>query len=218
MFPFTFNGITWIPINKPPEPSPNSLPTPVLETEADGVTFMLKGVLLDQLPVNFSGAGAKLAQAPGTPSIEWLCGCVEPLGHNRFRLALDRTWPSPIYVAVRHPGTDKIRAVVQPGQISRDNHSEGMPQKITFEKIPDVKAGTESLPLVAKTDAGLPVSFFVVVGPAIVKDGRLVFTKIPPRTKFPVTVTVAAWQWGRGTEPKVKTAEIVKQTFEIFAP
>ncbi len=218
VFPFTFNGITWIPINKPPESSTNSLPTPVLETEADGVTFTLKGVLLDQLPVNFSGAGAKLAPAPGTPSVEWLCGCVEPLGHNRFRMALDRTWPSPIYVAVRHPGTDKIRAVVQPGQISRDNHSEGMPQKITFEKIPDVKAGTESLPLVAQSDAGLPVSFYVVVGPAIVKDGRLVFTKIPLRTKFPVSVTIAAWQWGRGLEPKVKTAEIVKQTFQILAP
>ena len=74
------------------------------------------------------------------------------------------------------------------------------------------------LTLMAKSDAGLPVKYFVVVGPTIVKDGSLVFTQIPPRTKFPVTVTVAAWQWGRGTEPKVKTAEIVKQSFQIIKP
>lgn len=214
IFPYTFNGITWIPINKKPDSSPQ--PTPVLETESDGITFTLKGVLLDKIPVNFAGAGEQLVQAPGAPSIEWLCGCVEPSGGNKLRMALDRTWPSPIYIAVRHPGTDKIRAVVQPGQIARDNHSEGQPQKITFAKIPDVKAGAETIPLVAKTDAGLPVRFFVVVGPAVVQGDKLVFTKIPPRTKFPISVTVAAWQWGRGTEPKVRTAEIVKQTFQIL--
>jgi hypothetical protein len=133
-------------------------------------------------------------------------------------MALDRTWPSPIYIAVRHPGTDRVRAVVQPGQISRDHHSEGKAQKITFPSIPDVKARTASAPLLAVSDAGLPVSYFVVVGPAVVKEGKLLFTPIPPRAKFPVTVTVAAWQWGRGTEPKVRTADIVKQTFQILAP
>ncbi len=223
IFPFIFNGITWLPLNtlKGNEWKPataHSLPTPLLETEADGITFTVKGVLLDKIPDNFAGAGARLAQAPGTPDIEWLCGCVEPLGGGKWRMALDRTWPSPIYIAVRHAGTDAIRAVVQPGQIARDNHAEGAPQKITFERISDVKSGTKSIPLVATTDAGLPVKYFVVVGPALVEGDRLVFTRIPPRTKFPVTVTVAAWQWGRGTEPKVRTAEIAKQNFQIIAP
>lgn len=218
VFPYTFNGITWIPINKKPDPATSPLPTPTLDTEADGVTFTLKGILLDQIPVNFVGAGETLAKAPGAPSLEWLCGCVAPVGGGKFQMALDRTWPSPIYIAVRHPGTDNIRAVVQPGQISRDNHSEGAPQKITFGKLADVKAGTKTIPLVATTDAGMAVRFFVVVGPAVVKDDTLVFTGIPPRAKFPLSVTVAAWQWGRGTEPKVRTAEIVRQTFQILAP
>ncbi|MEI8288227.1 MAG: hypothetical protein WCH99_02040 [Verrucomicrobiota bacterium] len=223
VFPFTFNGITWLPINllkgsEGKAATANRLPAPLLETEADGITFTIQGVLLDKIPSNFVGAGEPLAKAPGTPIIEWLCGCVEPLGNNKFRMALDRTWPSPIYIAVRHAGTGTIRAVVQPGQIARDQHSEGAPQKITFKKISDVKAGTKSIPLVARSDAGLPVKYFVVVGPAIVKDDRLVFTKIPPRTKYPVNVTVAAWQWGRGTDPKVRTAEIVKQSFQIIKP
>lgn len=222
-FPYIFNGIAWLPINnshgtawKPD--GANSLPTPLLETEADGVTFTLRGVLQDKIPVNFVSAGEPLAKAPGMPTVEWLCGSVEPVGGNKFRMALDRTWPMAVYLAVRHPGTEQIRAVVQPAQLSREGHTEGAPQKIEFKKLPDVKAGTVSLPLMAKSDAGLPVKYFVVVGPAMVKDGNLVFTEIPPRTKFPVTVTVAAWQWGRGTEPKVKTAEIVKQSFYIIKP
>lgn len=217
LFPYTFNGITWMPINKSPEPYPNGLITPTLETEPDGITFTLQGKLRDKLPANFVGAGEPLAQAPGSPSLEWLCGCVEPLGDGRFRLALDRTWPSPIYVAVRHAGTADIRAAVQPGQISRDGHAEGIPQKIVFDKIPDVAAGTSSIPLIAQSDSGLPVRFFVVVGPAIIQGDRLVFTKIPPRTRYPVNVTVAAWQWGRGGEAKVKSAEIIRQTFQILS-
>lgn len=221
VFPYVFNGISWLPINRTngtswkPEGA-NSLPTPLLVPEADGITFTLKGVLMDKIPVNFLAAGEPLAKAPGTPSVEWLCGSVEPVGGDKFRVALDRTWPAATYLAVRHPGTDKIRAVVQPAQLSRESHIEGIPQKITFEKIPNVKAGTPSVELVAKTDAGMPVKFYVIAGPAIVEGNNLVFTKIPPHTKFPMAVTVAAWQWGRGIEPKVKTAEIVKQTFQIL--
>ena len=215
-FPHYFNGITWIPVNRKPEHWTNSLPTPTLQTEPDGITFTLKGALLDKLPPNFVGAGEPLARTPATPNIEWLCGGVEPVGNGKFRMALDRTWPAPLYVAVRQSGNDRIRSIVQPAQLSRDAHSEGQPQQITFAKIPDVKAGTKSVPLAATSDSGLPVRFFVVAGPAIVKENRLVFTKIPPRTRFPVAVTVGAWQWGRGTESKVKTAETVRQTFYIL--
>jgi len=172
--------------------------------------------LLDKIPVNFVGAGEPLAKAPGTPTVEWLCGSVEPVGGDKFRVAPDRTWPAATYLAVRHPGTDKIRAVVQPAQLSREGHTEGIPQKITFEKIPDVKAGTPSIRLVARTDARMPVRFYVIAGPAIVEGDKLVLTKIPPHTKLPMTVTVGACQWGRGVEPKVKTAEIVKQSFQIL--
>ncbi len=216
LFPYSFNGITWMPINKTPEPSTNGLITPTLETESDGITFTLQGRLRDQIPANFVGAGEPLAQAPGPCSLEWLCGCVEHLGNGRFRLALDRTWPSPIYVAVRHAASADVRAVVQPGQISRDGHVGGIPQKLTFEKIADVNVGTLSIPLKAHTDAGLPVRFFVVAGPAMVQSERLIFTKIPPRTHFPVAVTVAAWQWGRGGENQVNSTEIVRQTFHVL--
>ena len=95
---------------------------------------------------------------------------------------------------------------------------EGKPQKITFAPIADVKAGTPAVTLVATSDAGLPVQFFVQAGPAIIRDGQVVLTPIPPRSRYPVEVTVVAWQWGRASEPKVKTAALVPQTFRILAP
>jgi len=75
--------------------------------------------------------------------------------------------------------------------------------------------GTRSVLLDASSDAGLPVEFYVVAGPAIIENGKLIFTKIPPSTKFPVKVTVAAYQWGKGKEPKVKTADPVERVFYI---
>ena len=223
VFPYTFNGIQWVTFNSKPAPytnvvNSNIVTPPMLESEADGITFQLKGVLLDKVPENFVGAGAgeKLAITPGEPTIEWMSGCVEPLGGNRFRMAPDRNWPSPIYIAVRQPGTAEVNASVQPIQVSRDLNSEGTPQKITFEPIPDVKAGTESISLKATSDSGMPVRFFVDVGPAVIQGDKLVFTKIPPGAKLPITVTVGAWQFGRWAEPKIKRADIVKQSFRIL--
>lgn len=217
-FPFSFNGISWITLNHQPTPLPDGTIPPMLEAGTDGITFTLNGKMLDKTPANFRPPGEPLAQAPGEPASEWLCGDVEPLGNNQFRIAIDRNWPSPIYVAMREGGTDTIRATVQPGQIARDMNTDGASQSITFPALPDVKAGATSLPLAATASSGLPVRYFVGVGPAIIQDGALVFTPIPPRAKFPITVQVGAWQWGRYSEPKIKRAEIVTQTFHITAP
>jgi hypothetical protein len=225
VMPFIFNGISSIAINAQPKPCTNAATgavtnAPVVFTEPDGITFHLKGVLLDTVPETFVGAGAseKLAKTPGTPVVEWMNGCIEPLGNGTFRIAVDRNWPNVAnYMAVRQPGTAAVRGVVQPAGISiKDANSEGKPQKITFDPIPDVKAGTESVPLKAASDSGLPVRFFVDAGPAVIEGNRLVFTKIPANAKLPLTVTVGAWQFGRWAEPKVKKAEIMKQSFRIL--
>lgn len=57
------------------------------------------------------------------------------------------------------------------------------------------------------------VYYYVKEGPAEIEGNRMVMTKIPPRTKFPVKVTVVAWQYGiRG---KYKTSETVERSFYI---
>jgi hypothetical protein len=201
--PFIFNGISKL------------IPTDMGE---DGITFNVKPILLDKIPSNFAvGAGVKLAQTSGVPSLEWVCGQYMPVGENKFRISLDRSWPfTANYLGVRQVGNDSVRAVFQPCGLTLPKNSEGKFQKINFVPIPDVIVGTKSVPLAATSDAGLTVEFYVVAGPAIVKEGRLVFTKIPPRTRYPLAVTVAAWQWGRKTNPKVKMAEILTQTFYIL--
>ncbi len=52
-------------------------------------------------------------------------------------------------------------------------------------------------------------------GPAEVKGDVLTFTQIPPGAKFPVNVTVIAWQYGRSSEPRFQSAEPVERTFKI---
>jgi hypothetical protein len=193
-------------------------PVPI-ETDADGITFTLRGTLLSALPSNFVGAGERLARAPDDPAAEWICGSVAPLGGGRFRIALDRTWPgSPVCVALRHPGTSDVHATVHPGYLSLKPHALGTAQTITFAALADLAAAATGIPLVAKADSGMPVEFFIVAGPAVVEHGRLIFTPIPPRTKFPVKIIVTAWQWGRASEPRVQTAKSVTQSFLLTAP
>ena len=199
--PFIFNGISKL--------------TPTVFAE-DGLTFTVKGIMLDKLPENFIGAGESLPKTNATPVVEWACGQFKPLGNNKFRICLDRSWPNTAnYIGVRQLGSDTIRSIFQPCGLTLTRNTIGKPQQITFNKIGDVVLGTKSIPLTAISDSHLPVEYYVVVGPAIIKNNELIFTKIPPKSKFPINVTVAAWQWGKNTEPKIKMAEIVKQTFSI---
>jgi hypothetical protein len=225
VMPFIFNGISSIAINAQPKAYTNAATgavtnAPVIVTDPDGITFHLKGVLLDKIPETFVGAGAGevLEKTPGDPVLEWTSGCLEPLGKGTFRIAVDRNWPNQAtYLVARQPGTSAVRGVLQPAGVSlREMNSEGKAQKITFDAIPDVKAGTASLPLKAVSDSGLPVRFFVDAGPAVIDGDKLVFTKIPANAKLPLTVTVGAWQFGHWDEPKVKKADIVKQSFQIL--
>lgn len=200
--PFSFNGISKL------------IPT---DMGSDGITFRFKPVLLDEIPSNFAiGAGEKLAKTNNEPTLEWLCGQFKPIGNNQFRVSLDRMYPTMTsYLGVYQKGDETIRTVFQPGGLTIPKNNTGQIQKITFEKIKDVTDGTNSVPLIASSDAGLEVNYYVVSGPAIVEKDKLIFTKIPPKSKFPITVTVAAWQWGRAAEPQIKMAEIIKQSFKI---
>ena len=202
VLPFSFNGIV------------DLLP----KLADDGVTFSVRGQLLDRLPANFVGAGEPLATTPGEPTVEWLSGPAQPLGGGRFRLAPGRAG-GPIYVALRQSGTADVRAVVQPVHIEsyKLKHDAGRAQTLTFDQPPDAPVGTASLPLHATSDAGLPVNLYVESGPAVIDGDRLVFTGVPPRAKLPLAVTVVAWQWGRGGAAPVRTAEPVKRVLRLTA-
>jgi hypothetical protein len=92
-------------------------------------------------------------------------------------------------------------------------NAEGREQRITFPEIGAVRAGTKALKLTASSDAGTKVYYYVREGPAEVTGDTLKFTKIPPRARFPVKVTVVAWQ--HGLSGKVKTATPVTREFYL---
>ena len=94
--------------------------------------------------------------------------------------------------------------------------TEGKPQEIKFPDIPDVKEGTRFLQLKATTDRKLPVQYYVQSGPAYVEGDILIFAGLPPKTKYPVRITVVAWQYGSMVEPKIQTAKTVKKTFYLY--
>jgi len=190
------------------------------ETEADGMTFTLHAVFLDTLPEGCVRAGTPVGHAPGEPTITWLRGPAVPLGGNRFRLSLDRTAAGPRheqnpFFLVSHPGNEEYRLSVNPASVHIPWNQAGAPQAIMFEPIPPQPATVREVPLIATSDAGLPVQFYVKAGPALVEGSTLRLVEVPARAKHRIDVTVVAWQWGRAVAPAIQTAEPVERTFQV---
>ena len=196
----------------------------------DGLTFKLSGTFLDAVPAGRpeSWTGLKAGSPVSHPRgggpivIERVCGPVEKLGDDTFalrfyRMGMDNPKRTPeIWLTVTHPGDDQFKRSVQQALLRIPfRNPVGADQRITFPEIRDQIAGTKSLPLKATSDAGMPVHYFVREGPAVIAGDTLHFTALPPRTKFPVQVTVVAWQYGRASEPKLKTAAPVERSFRL---
>ena len=193
--------------------------SPSFQPEADGVTFHLKAVYTDMLRNEYS-------KEHSTHPIRMsrICGPVEVVNDTTFtvrfyRMGLDnpkRTGGICLMASVKQD--HKYRSAVQQVEIRIPyRNKEGIPQSIIFPKLSDVKASVKEISLNGTADSGLPVYYYVKEGPAEIKGDKLALTKIPPRAKFPVKVTVVAWQYGRSGEPKVQTAEAVEQSFYITA-
>ena len=193
--------------------------SPSFQPEADGVTFHLKAVYTDTLRNEYS-------KEHSTRPIRMsrICGPVEVVNDTTFtvrfyRMGLDnpkRTGGICLMASVKQD--HKYRSAVQQVEIRIPyRNKEGIPQRIIFPKLSDVKASVKEISLKGAADSGLPVYYYVKEGPAEIKGDKLVLAKIPPRAKFPVKVTVVAWQYGRSGEPKVQTAEAVEQSFYITA-
>lgn len=193
--------------------------SPSFQPEADGVTFHLKAVYTDTLKNEYS-------KEHSTHPIRMsrICGPVEVVNDTTFtvrfyRMGLDnpkRTGGICLMASVKQD--HKYRSAVQQVEIRIPyRNKEGISQRIIFPKLSDVKASVKKISLNGTADSGLPVYYYVKEGPAEIKGDKLALTKIPPRAKFPVKVTVVAWQYGRSGEPKVQTAEAVEQSFYITA-
>jgi len=184
---------------------------------ADGVTFDVKGGFLSTVPDELIGAGEKLGHAPGPIKFSIINGPAVQTGPTAFRLQFDR-WGmgGQIFILESEAGNKEYRYAVQPGMINIPGKlTYGAPQSISFNHIANVKAGTKPFQLNATATSGLPVDYYVKAGPAYIVHGKLYLTSIPVNSKYPVRVTIVAYQWGRTVAPLYQSAEPVERIFYI---
>lgn len=183
--------------------------------QADGITFTVRAALADSSRVRPAGAWGR-----GRVAINRICGPVRKLNDSTFQIQFYRMgFDNPkrsndIWLLASGEGDNTWKSIVQQADLRFPlTNTEGRQQRIDFPSIGDQRAGTPSLPLTATTDGPLPVSYYVREGPAIVQGSRLVFTRLPPRSRLPVRVTVVAWQYGTRVGDKVQSAAPVERQF-----
>jgi hypothetical protein len=186
----------------------------------DGQSFRVAGTFLTRYPHGHARAGKPLGHAAGPVRFRVIRGAAVQTAEHTFRIKAATFGITAntlrIIIMAYHPGDEKHRYAEQPAEmrISPVNRR-GKAQKIAFGKIGNQRPDSPPIRLDAASDANLPVEFYVACGPAVVDEGVLKITDVPARARFPVKVSVVAYQWGRPIEPYVRSAEPVEQTFLI---
>src|SRR5260370_41154777 len=121
-------------------------------------------------------------------------GSIAPAWRQTGALGIYGCWPGILGMQITRAPSNRHCCA------SRSATSKG-PGNISSFSIPDQRAGTKTVKLAARSDADVPVYYYVREGPAEVNGGALKFTAIPRRPKFPITITLVAWQWCRTIEP-----------------
>jgi hypothetical protein len=197
----------------------------------DGISFVLKGTFLDTVPgeserpAMWTGlaAGSAIGHAAASIPISITCvagPCVK-INDTTFRFDMQKeAVGNPknyvITFIATHPGDEVYKPALQQGQmVVPAKNTTGIAQHIVFPAIAGCKQGAKTILLQAVSDAGLPVHYYIKEGPAQMNGNRLKLSSIPLRAKFPVKVTVVAWQYGKTAAPAVQTAEPAERSFYI---
>ena len=218
---------------------------PAMSTECSGwmsTTDSITGVVTN------GKVGAKVGH-PSNPGASEIIREIGPIGVlsrdtttgiTKMRMMMERglnelmtNYVQYCIFSVAHPGDATYKAsVLEADMYLTVNNTAGLVQTITFPQIANVPYNTTSIPLTATSNLGLPVGYYVIEGPAQLSGSNLVLTTIPPNAKYPIKVTVGAWQWGRSANlaahtsgtgapyagQLVQTAQQVLNTFYITAP
>ncbi len=183
---------------------------------ADGISFNIRAFFSDSTKLK---TAETFANSPLL--IDRICGPVQKLNDTSFQLSFNRLGFNnakrsfDIWL-MAHNKEDKIfKSVVQQLNMKfPSQNNDGAEQVILFDSIPNQSTTVKVIKLNANSSAGLPVHFYVQEGPAYVESNTIYLTKLPPRTQFPVSITVVAWQYGMAG--KAKTASPVKRTFFLY--
>ncbi|ADY54291.1 hypothetical protein Pedsa_3762 [Pseudopedobacter saltans DSM 12145] len=187
------------------------------QSQADGVTFNVRSFFADS-----SRAKPTTRHASNKIRIDRICGPVKKIDNTTFRIAHTRIGlnnpkrSNDIWLLASNNGDSRYKSAVQQALLTIPKNTEGKSQTIDFSPMKDQQIGVKKLRLHAVSDAGLKVSFYVKEGPVYIDNSELIFTKIPLSAKFPVKVTVVAWQIGVNNEKqKIQQATPVERSFYI---
>lgn len=203
----------------------------------DGLTFRLEADFMEPLPpdpplatkderpparVVVPKAAAPGRHPEGEVTVSKIVGPVEALGGGRFRFSPDWMTPPPgdrtpeAWFIARHPGDEEFKPSARQAVMRFPWRTEGLAQSIDFAEIADQPANAARLELEAVSDRGLPVRYYVREGPAYVRGGSLHFTPVPPAAKYPVRITVVAWQEGTAGDPAIRAAAPCERSFLLL--
>lgn len=181
----------------------------------DGVSFSVTALYTDSLKLKPVGTCAK------TPlKLDRICGPVQKVNDSVFKISFYRMgFNNPkrsgdIWLIAHNEGDEYYKSAVQQLNLRIPvTNNLGAEQQITFPEIENSKAD-HKLRLNATSSSGLQIQYYVKEGPSYIDDDKVVFTPIPPRAKFPVKVTVVAWQYG--IAGKWQSAQPIERTFYLL--
>lgn len=201
------------------------------EPEADGITFKVHTAFYDTVPggsprptgwANMP-VGSRIGHAKSNfpITVDRITGPFVKINDSTFMVYpqkgfYESSHSYELWFSASHPGDDEYKPAVQQALMAiPPTNTQGKDQHISFSAIPNQRPNKKGIKLYAVSDANVPVGFYVQDGPAEITGDRLNITTIPPRSRFPVKVTVIAWQYGNSNKPKLQTAEPVERIFWI---
>lgn len=179
----------------------------------DGISFHLNAFFSDSTKVKPVNEHAKTSI-----KIDKITGPIKKINDTTFQISFDRLGfnnskrSNDIWLLAHNEGDENYKSAVQQLNLRFPlANTIGKPQVIDFQEIKNQEVGVKSLKLNAKSSTGSSVNFYVKEGPAYCIDDQLYFTEIPPKAKFPIKITVVAWQYGIVGD--IQTANPVEQIF-----
>lgn len=180
---------------------------------ADGITFNLKAQNVDGK--NFGRIGK------AEIFIKRICGPVLKINDTTFRISFDKVGlnnlkrSNVIWFMATQKGDGRYKSAVQQAEmripIAKLN---GLEQKLFFMQNQQIPYRQSKLTLLARSSAGLPVNYYVKFGPGYVRGNKLLISALPPKSKYPIEISVVAWQYGLDNDGlAIKSAVPVERTF-----
>lgn len=165
----------------------------------DGITFHVSAFFADSTHLKTVEGHAN------TPlRIDKITGPVKKINDTTFQLSFDKLGfdnqkrSNNFWLLANNMGDEHYKSTVQQMQVRFPlQNKEGELQTIDFPQLEDQENHVKAILLKAKSSRNAPVHYYVKSGPAYIDGDSLVFTAIPPKARYPVEVTVVAWQYGK---------------------